>query len=126
MNMEFDLDDPGEAMPALVVAAFRKALPQEAAKLRTAFGGGDAAGMFRVAHDLKGQAPLFGYGLLAAVAAALVGLTRDRTILDVARLAAIEPHIGAIETIVNHDIKGGGGATGRALLAQLENRRAGL
>lgn len=126
MNMEFDLDDPGEAMPAMVVAAFRKALPQEAAKLRLSFGHGDAAGMFRIAHDMKGQAPLFGYGLLAAVAAALVGLTRDRTTLDIARLAAIEPHVAAIETIVNHDIKGGGGATGRALLAELEIRRAGL
>ncbi len=126
MNMEFDLDDPGEDMPEAVVAAFRTALPKEVAKLRVAIGTGDAPDMFRVAHDLKGQAPLFGYGLLAAVAAELVGLTRDRATLDIARIAAIEPHVAAIETIVTHDIKGGGGATGRALLAELENRRAGL
>jgi HPt (histidine-containing phosphotransfer) domain-containing protein len=84
------------------------------------------AALFQAAHDIKGQAPLFGYGLVGAVATALADMTRGRSAFEPARRASVQAHVEALESLVANDIKGGGGDLGRDLLAELEIRRQGL
>lgn len=122
----YDLDDPGEDMPAAVRDAFRAALPRDVARIRDGFDQNSPDAVFRPAHDIKGQAPLFGYGLVAAVATRLTELTRSHSTFDPARRACVQAHVEALETLVANDIKGGGGDLGRALLSELEIRRQGL
>lgn len=122
----YDLDDPGEDMPPSVREAFRKALPRDVARVREGLDQGAPDALFRAAHDIKGQAPLFGYGLIAAVATLLAELTRGQAAFDAQRRASVQAHVEALETLVANDIKGGGGDLGRALLAELEIRRQGL
>jgi HPt (histidine-containing phosphotransfer) domain-containing protein len=122
----YDLDDPGEDMPEAVREAFREALPRDAARIRAGLDAGSPEALFRAAHDIKGQAPLFGYGLVAAVATLLAELTRGHKTFDPARRACVQAHVEALETLVANDIKGGGGDLGRGLLAELEIRRQGL
>ncbi|MCM0019481.1 MAG: Hpt domain-containing protein, partial [Tagaea sp.] len=122
----YEIDDPGEDMPESVRVAFLAALPRDLARIRDAFDANAPDGLFRAAHDIKGQAPLFGYGLVAAVATALAELTRGRTAFDPARRTCVQAHVEALETLVANDIKGGGGDLGRALLAELEIRRQAL
>lgn len=126
MASGYDLDDPGEDMPASVRDAFRAALPRDVARIRAGYDQGSPEAVFRAAHDIKGQAPLFGYGLVAAVAARLTELTRGRSTFDPARRPGVQAHVEALETLVANDIKGGGGDLGRALLVELEIRRQGL
>ncbi|MCA3265423.1 MAG: Hpt domain-containing protein [Tagaea sp.] len=126
MTEPYDIDDPGEAMPAPVRAAFREALPRDLARARDAFARGAPAEVFGAAHDIKGQAPLFGYGLIGAVAHATAELSRGRAAFDDARRDAVAAHLDALETLIANDIAGGGGELGRALLEELEIRRRGL
>lgn len=126
MDSGYDLDDPGEDMPEAVRAAFREALPRDVGRIRGAFDQGSPDALFRAAHDIKGQAPLFGYGLVAAIATILAELTRGHERFDPSRRAGVQAHVEALETLVANDIKGGGGDLGRALLAELEIRRQGL
>jgi chemotaxis protein histidine kinase CheA len=126
MASGYDLDDPGEDMPASVRDAFREALPRDVARIRAGFDLGSPDALFRAAHDIKGQAPLFGYGLVAAVATILAELTRGHSTFDPGRRTCVLAHVEALETLVANDIKGGGGDLGRALLAELEIRRQGL
>jgi HPt (histidine-containing phosphotransfer) domain-containing protein len=126
MTSGYDLDDPGEDMPEPVRAAFRAALPKDLARMREALAQASPNGVFRAAHDVKGQAPLFGYGLVAAIASALADLTRGQTAFEPARLGCVQAHVEALETLIANDIQGGGGELGRAVLAELEIRRKGL
>jgi HPt (histidine-containing phosphotransfer) domain-containing protein len=126
MTSDYDLDDPGEDMPEPVRAAFREALPRDVARLRAGFERDSPAALFEAAHDIKGQAPLFGYGLVAAIATALADMTRGRGALEPARRAGVQAHVEALEALVANDIQGGGGDLGRDLLAELEIRRQGL
>ncbi|MFM8800707.1 MAG: Hpt domain-containing protein [Tagaea sp.] len=126
MSEPRDIDDPGEDMPDALRAAFRAALPRDLARAREAFACGAPAAVFGAAHDIKGQAPLFGYGLLGAVAHALAELSRGRAGFDDARRDAVAAHLDALETLIANDIAGGGGELGRALLEELEIRRRGL
>jgi HPt (histidine-containing phosphotransfer) domain-containing protein len=119
----YDIDDPGEDIPESVRVAFLAALPRDVARIRGAFDDGAPDAVFRAAHDIKGQAPLFGYGLVAAVATALADLSRGRAAFEPARRASVQAHVEALETLVANDIKGGGGDLGRSLLAELEIRR---
>jgi HPt (histidine-containing phosphotransfer) domain-containing protein len=126
MASEYDLDDPGEDMPASVREAFREALPRDVSRIRAGFDQNAPDALFRAAHDIKGQAPLFGYGLVAAVATHLAELTRGRNTFDPALRGCVQAHVEALETLVANEIKGGGGDLGRALLTELEIRRQGL
>lgn len=126
MASGYDLDDPGEDMPESVRVAFREALPRDVARIRAGFDAGSPDALFRTAHDIKGQAPLFGYGLVAAIATALAEITRGHKTFDPTRRAGVQAHVEALETLVANDIKGGGGDLGRALMAELEVRRQGL
>lgn len=122
----YDLDDPGDDMPPPVREAFLKALPLDVARVRAGLDQGSPDAVFRAAHDIKGQAPLFGYGLVAAVATLLTELARGQAAFDPPRHASVRAHLEAMETLVANDIRGGGGDLGRALLAELEIRRQGL
>jgi HPt (histidine-containing phosphotransfer) domain-containing protein len=126
MESGYDLDDPGEDMPESVRVAFGQALPRDVARIRAGLDQNSPDGLFRAAHDIKGQAPLFGYGLVAAVATALAELTRGRAEFEPPRRDCVQAHVEALETLVANDIKGGGGDLGRALLAELEIRRQAL
>ena len=126
MPIGYDLDDPGEDMPPAVRAAFREALPRDVARIRSGLDAGSPDALFRGAHDIKGQAPLFGYGLVAAVATSLTELSRGHSTFDPKRRACVQAHVEALETLVANDIAGGGGDLGRALLAELEICRQGL
>lgn len=122
----YDIDDAGEDMPESVRVAFLAALPRDLARVRGAFDAGSPDALFRAAHDIKGQAPLFGYGLVAAVATALAELTRGRAEFEPPRRICVQAHVEALETLVANEIVGGGGDLGRALLAELEIRRQAL
>jgi chemotaxis protein histidine kinase CheA len=80
--------------------------------------------MFDIAHNMKGQGSTFGYPLLSRIANSLcrylewAGETK-RGDLDLLRL-----HLDCLGAIVEHEIKGDGGALGLKLAEGLENAAA--
>ncbi len=83
----------------------------------------EAAGVFAVAHDIKGQGASFGYDLMTEVAGSLCELLRGRAALDLAEVEAAGAHIAALEDVLARGLTGDGGEDGRALLAALEPAR---
>ncbi|HTP81707.1 MAG TPA: Hpt domain-containing protein [Alphaproteobacteria bacterium] len=84
-------------------------------------------GVFRIAHDMKGQAATFGYPMITSVAKSLCGF------IESVRQAAHAPsdcadalsdivgvHIDALRVLLAHDIKGHGGQIESRLLHGLQ------
>lgn len=77
------------------------------------------AELFRLAHDIRGQAAGFGYDLASEVGGSLCHcLNRHETFSEV-DLQVIEAHIDAISVCLKKSLNGDGGAVGRELSAEL-------
>jgi CheY-like chemotaxis protein len=86
--------------------------------------------LFKKAHDLKGQAGSFDYGLATDLAAVLCALLRPvreefsrRNLQSQQLKAVLQANVGALQLIARENMKGDGGAEGRALLAQMDTKR---
>lgn len=77
--------------------------------------------MYQIVHNVKGQGTSFGYPLMTRVGESLLRLVKasDGSIAPDLRL--LEAHIAALRTILQHDIRGHGGASGEALAEKLES-----
>jgi HPt (histidine-containing phosphotransfer) domain-containing protein len=78
------------------------------------------------AREIKGQAKTCGYSLLTQVADSLYRFVADRKALTERQLAFVEAHIGVIQNIVAHKLRGDGGAVGAELLRSLAVAKAKL
>jgi chemotaxis protein histidine kinase CheA len=78
--------------------------------------------MFRVSHDLKGQALTFGYPLAARVASSLCRLLEGGN--AAAALPLIDAHVDAIRVIVRDNVKQDAPQVAALLAAELEARVA--
>ncbi|MBO6543929.1 MAG: Hpt domain-containing protein [Alphaproteobacteria bacterium] len=75
--------------------------------------------IFSIAHNLKGQAGSFGYGLVTAIAASLCEMTRDNP--DCTNCGqALDKHVRILDQVVTKDIKGDGGEAGAKIVALLK------
>jgi len=75
--------------------------------------------IFRIAHDIRGQAPGFGYALAGDISASLCQYLERTERFEAAELHIVEAHIKAIRACVLQSLKGDGGAVGQELLAEL-------
>lgn len=87
---------------------------------------GQIGAMFRIAHDMKGQAATFGYPMVTNVANSLcrfverVGETGRTAVQNVdALVEIIRLHVDALRLLLTHDMKGPGGETETKLLGGL-------
>ena len=89
--------------------------------------------VFEAAHELRGQAGTFGYGLLSELCNSLCTLLELEKQLDTASRPAqprqsgvwdaIVHHANAVTTIVENDLKGDGGDWGQELVAEVVKLR---
>lgn len=86
---------------------------------------GDMQGVFRIAHDMKGQAATFGYPLITNVANSLCRFVEN---FDASHVAATDVgalcdligiHVDALRVLLKHDLKGQGGPIGEQLMRGL-------
>jgi len=82
----------------------------------------NAGGLFRAAHDLKGQATTFEYPLIARVAASLARLMDGMQSWDAAPLPLVAAHVDAIHVIHRDRIKDISNLTALTLAEELEAR----
>ncbi|KAA5606948.1 Hpt domain-containing protein [Roseospira marina] len=83
------------------------------------------ADVFRIAHDLKGQGGSFGYDLITQVGNALCRFLE--AIGDPptpAQLAVIRLHVEAIQTVLDRQMQGDGGAAGADMVDGLNREIA--
>lgn len=80
-------------------------------------------GVFRISHDMKGQASTFGYPMITGVADSLCRFlerieTMDRAPAESAGAltSVIALHIDALHLLLTHDMKGSGGEMEKKLL----------
>lgn len=77
--------------------------------------------VYRLFHDLQGQAALFGYPLLASMAQGFCVYWRSAEgEVGPERLPVMLAHLDAARLVLESKLEGQGGATGRAMLAELE------
>lgn len=76
--------------------------------------------MFRVAHDMKGQAATFGYPLVTEIALRLCRRIEATPEPDPAALAVIARHVDALAEVVAGRLAGDGGESGREILGRLK------
>ncbi len=110
---------------AAVLAAETGRMETHLARMRAAPEDGDAPrAMFRIAHDIKGQAATFDRPLAGAVAGRLCGLLREAAPGDVSS-ETIAAHVALLRRVVDDRLRGAIDADGAALLERLD-RAAGL
>ncbi len=78
--------------------------------------------LFRVAHDLKGQAETFGFPMIARVAASLTRLMDSTNAATDVPLGLIDAHVAAIRVIFRDKIKTTTDKTASVLAEELEAR----
>ncbi len=77
----------------------------------------EAALVFQIAHDIKGQGGSFGYDLMTLIANELCRLIeRQEDGFGEAEVQAIKVHIDAMKLVIQNRMKGDGGANGQALV----------
>ncbi len=76
--------------------------------------------LFRIAHDMKGQAGTFNFPLITDVAGRLCRTIEAAPEPDAAGLARLGAHIEALAEIILDRLGGDGGDRGRKILARLE------
>ena len=79
------------------------------------------AALSGLAHDLKGAAGGVGFDLVSMIAHSLAGRLRaasgaDRSV----PLSTVRLYLRSIRTVIDHDIRGDGGAKGAVLLERLD------
>lgn len=72
-----------------------------------------------LAHELRGQGGLFGYPLMTTLALSLYEATEPGCPETDDSVAIVKAHVDAMRVVVRDQIKGDGGAVGRALLDSL-------
>ena len=77
------------------------------------------AELFRIAHEIRGQAAGFGYGLAGEAGGSLCYCLNRRETFSEVDLQVIEAHIDAISVCLKQSLKGDGGSVGRELSAEL-------
>ncbi len=78
-------------------------------------------GLFRCAHDLKGQGQTFGFPFVARVAASLCRML-DTVKLNAIPLGLVDAHVDAIRVCMRDQIKGDSDRTAMMLAQELEAR----
>lgn len=77
--------------------------------------------LYRVFHDLQGQAGLFDYGLLATLGSRLCGYWRKvKGQIGPEELPVVRAHVVALRFVLDRKLDGNGGQAGQAILAKLE------
>ncbi|MDE0945118.1 MAG: hypothetical protein OSB58_22200 [Alphaproteobacteria bacterium] len=77
------------------------------------------AELFRVAHDIRGQAAGFGYNLASDMGASLCQYLEQRDTLSAKDLHVIASHIDIIRACLSQSLKGDGGTIGQELRDEL-------
>lgn len=77
----------GDADMAELIGFFRSELGERVSALRAAVSAGDAAGLARLAHQLKGAAAGYGYPSITAAAGRVEGALKSGTAATVAAVA---------------------------------------
>jgi chemotaxis protein histidine kinase CheA len=80
------------------------------------------AQLFRVAHDLKGQAETFGYPLIGRMAASLTKLLDELAGGKPVPLGLADAHVAAIRIVFRDKIAAASDPTAAALASELEAR----
>lgn len=76
--------------------------------------------MFRIAHDLKGQAATFGYPLITEIGRRLcAGIERSQTATP-DEIVSLSCHIEAVAEVISRRLEGDGGVDGQEILARLD------
>jgi chemotaxis protein histidine kinase CheA len=81
------------------------------------------AALFRAAHDIRGQAPLFGYPLAGEVAAGLGQLVQSLTEGGRVPMHVVRRHLDALAAIVRENARGATSPIARDLVACLAKLR---
>ncbi len=98
--------DLAEALSALEREALQPPLAEE---------------LYRIFHDLQGQAGLFGYSLLATVSARFCVYWRNHNgKIGPQQLPVVRAHIVAARSLLHRKLEGNGGPDGTAILAELD------
>jgi chemotaxis protein histidine kinase CheA len=80
------------------------------------------AALLRAAHDIKGQAPIFNYPLIARVAATLSRLIGELPSQTAVPVALVDAHVNAIQVIHKLALQDTNDKTAQALCAELDAR----
>ena len=93
-----------------------------AAQLRAAPGAWADLGpaLHHLAHNVKGQGTAFGYPLMTRIGDSLMRLIKSTGDSAAPDLQVLGAHVSALQTVLRHDIRGAGGASGEALASRLE------
>ncbi|MPY71614.1 MAG: hypothetical protein GEU92_16190 [Alphaproteobacteria bacterium] len=102
----------------------RAELEEARAAMATAIADADArAGaldrLYRVAHDMKGQASTFGYPLATEICGLLCLLLARRPHLNDPALSVSQAHVSGLAVVLEHGLAGDGGDLGRQLVERL-------
>ena len=93
----------------------------EAALARLAEGGPEREAaldtVYRVAHDMRGQAGTFGYDLITTIGSSLCDYIEEAADPSLLQPEALQIHLAAMRAVITGRITGDGGKAGRALLA---------
>ena len=71
------------------------------------------------AREIKGQAKTCGYSLLTDVADSMYRFLSDRKSLTPKQITFVEAHLGVMQNVVAHDLRGNGGPVGTELLKSI-------
>ena len=77
--------------------------------------------MYQIVHNVKGQGTSFGYPLMTRIGESTMRLVKTPDGSTIPDLRLLEAHIVALRTVLQHDIRGRGGASGEALAEKLES-----
>lgn len=83
-------------------------------------GAGNKAELFRISHDIRGQAASFGYDMASHVGTSLCQYLERQDYLGANQLKVVDAHINAIRAYLRQFLKGDGGAVGQAIMVELE------
>ena len=75
--------------------------------------------LFRISHDIRGQAASFDYDLASDIATSLCGFLERHEKIEEVQLKVVEAHISAIRAYLRQSLKGDGGSVGQELTAEL-------
>lgn len=77
--------------------------------------------LYDLTHNIKGMGSSFEYNLLTNVGASLCKYLKQMPDEKLASKRVLEGHVRTFEVVLQHKIKGSGGAQGAAILQRLES-----
>ena len=77
--------------------------------------------VYRIVHNVKGQGTSFGYPLMTRIGESLMRLVKIAEESAAPDPRLLGAHVAALRTVLQHDIRGRGGASGDALAEKLES-----